>query len=1082
MARKLVFGLSLVLGLGLIQPVCAAEVRAWEGTISIPTYLLGPEDPNPPFPLVNSHNIYPYPALDDLTSHRAPKTYRAIYLENKYLKLTILPGLGGHLYSIYDKVDQREVLYCNHVVKYGLVGPRGAWISGGIEFSFPYAHTMVTVSPVESVLLHNPNGSATAVVGAMDWVSGMHWEVALTLRPDTARVEQRVTLFNSTPTRHLYLFWANAAVRAADDMQYIYPMRETISDDPYAVVQSWPVWQGVDESWYKNDPNAMAIFARQSHRNFFGVYYHRSNYGVVHVADYRQDPGKKVWTWGAAGSGLIWAHLLSDRDGPYNEIQSGRFPTQGYREFMEPRQVETWTEYWYPVRGLDGGFMDATRQMAMNAVYLNGDSRQPEVKLIVSPVTDLPNASVIVKLGSKILREFPHVHFEPLQPATFTFPVLSLDEARKNLSVQIQSAQGEAFLRWSAADPIDGNPDFVPAAGTHLQQISYTSKTPLQDFYLHGVLLEKMGDPEAARKIYDQVLDRDPGYIPALLKEALHQYRAADFQKAEPLIARALERNGEYPPAHYLAGVIYRAAGRLTLAEDNFWASIHYGGPPAPAFVELGEIAIQQRNYGKAASLLQRAIRYNPDDAFAQADLALAERLDVHIQEAAQASAEAVGKMPLLPYALAEQWMDRRVSHRGDSSDIAGKESWAKIIGIDPQNYIAVGAWYHTLGAYSSSDAVLNAAVENVPASKVSPVVYDYLASNAREEGKTQEAQGYAQKAASLLCGEVFPNRVADAEALAEAIVHNPADAHAQYALGNFLFAHGRFKQASDLWFKALSEGFDDPALLRNLGIYTWRVKNDQPNADGFYVRAIHHSPNDFRLYTDLDQIYTQSGNISGRARLFHNAPPEVLEHDTVRARYALFLMEQSEFGQALATLMNHQFKPWEGGVEVHNIFVLANVETGKKALANHQPAVAERAFREAMEYPENLGVGKPDKPEDEEQLYWLGTALHAEGKTVEAKTVWRRAADKGQARRGAAAVYSALALEKLGQTRDAQKILERCIQSSSQPDGGPYNYFAAGLAERYSNRVALARADFRHALEIDPAFWRARIALNDTK
>ncbi|MGH9448532.1 MAG: DUF5107 domain-containing protein, partial [Terriglobia bacterium] len=287
MARKLIFVLSLVLGLGLIQPARAAKVRAWDGTISIPTYLLGPHDPNPPFPLVNPRPVYPYTMLDDLTNQREPKTYRAIFLENKYLKLTILPGLGGHLYSIYDKIDRREVLYRNHVVKYGLIGPRGAWISGGIEFSFPFAHTDVTVSPVESVLRHNPDGSATAVVGAVDWVSHMHWEVALTLRPDTARVEQQVTLFNSTPLPHLYLFWANAAVKATEDMQYIYPMRETISDDPFAVVQSWPVWQGRNESWYKNDPDAMAIFARDSHRNFYGVYYHQSNYGVVHVANFR---------------------------------------------------------------------------------------------------------------------------------------------------------------------------------------------------------------------------------------------------------------------------------------------------------------------------------------------------------------------------------------------------------------------------------------------------------------------------------------------------------------------------------------------------------------------------------------------------------------------------------------------------------------------------------------------------------------------------------------------------------------------------------------------------------------------------
>lgn len=1062
---------ALIFSLLMLAPLGArgAAVQASEGTITIPTYLLGPVDPDPPFPLLHSNPVYPYTMLDDLTSQRVPKTYRAIFLENKYLKLTILPDLGGHLYSIYDKIDRREVLYRNNVVKYGLVGPRGAWISGGIEFSFPFAHTDVTVSPVESRLIHHPDGSATAVVGAVDWVSNMHWEIALTLRPETARVEQQVTLFNSTPLPHLYLFWANAAVKATDDMQYIYPMRETISDDPFAVVASWPVWQGVNRSWYKNDPHALAIFARESQRNFFGVYYHQSNYGVVHVANFRQDPGKKVWTWGTAPSGLIWAKILSDNDGPYCEIQSGRFFTQGYRELMAPRRVETWTEYWYPVRDLDGGFVEATSQMALNTVFLN----QGQVKLIVSPVADVSDATVMVELGSKLLREFPHVHFEPLQPSSFNLPVQNLAEARKDLSVEIQSADGQAILHWSAAEPIDGNPDFVPAAGTHIKQISYTSTTPLQEVYLHGLFLEKRGDLQGALKVYDEVLQRDPGYIPALLKEATYAYLAVNFQKAESLVARALARDGEDPSVHYVAGVIYRAAGRLTLAEDAFWTSIHYGGPPAPAFVELGEIAIQQGKYTKAVELLERAVGYNPRDAFALADLAVAERLAGNTRAAVQASAEAVQKMPLLPYALAEQWLDERAS--GPAAD--QKASWTGIIGVDPRNYLAIGDWYHNMGAWTSSDAVLHVAAQSP---NPSPMIYYYLASNARAEEKIGEAANDARKAASLPCNEVFPNRVSDAIVLAEAIAHHPADTHAQYALGNFLFAQGRYPEAASLWFKALGEGFDNPVLLRNLGVYAWMVKKDLPGAAGFYARSIHLRPANYRLYPDLDEIYAQTGNISARAQLFKNAPPAVLARDTVRARYALLLIEQSKFNEALATLMSHHFKPWEGGREVHNIFVFANVEKGKQALADHRPKDAERAFREAMEYPENLGVGRPDEVHNEEQLYWLGMALQAEGRKTEAQDAWKHAAESGKDTNGVSAIYSALALENLGQDEEAQKILERCIQSSRQARARPYNYFVAGLAERYSRSPESATTDFRRALDLDPLFWQARLALNE--
>ncbi len=1068
------------LTLGLLPALVSARaqaVHAWEGSITIPTYKLGPADPNPPFPLVQSTPVYPYTMLDNLTSDRVPMAYKAIYLENKYLKITILPQLGGHVYSVYDKVDQREVLYRDQVIKYGLVGLRGAWVAGGMEFSFPNAHTTDTVSPVESVLHQNSDGSATAVVGAVDWVSNMHWEIAITLRPDTARVEEGVTLFNSTPLNHLYLFWTNTAVKATDDAQYIYPMRETVFDDAFATVESWPVWKGVDRSWYKNDADALAIFGRNVHRNFFGVYYHQSNYGVVHVADFRQDSGKKFWTWGTARSGKIWDKILSDNDGSYNEIQSGRFYTQGSREFMNPHRVEEWTEYWYPVRGLDTGYVEATSQMAINATYSPGAQNQPQVKISVSPVAGVSDATVVVKQGATVLKQFQHVQFTPLQPVDFTVPVEELEQAKKNLEIQILSAQGKVLLQWSASEPIDGNPDLIPSVGKPIKRrIDITSRTPVEELYLHGVFLQKTGNEPGALKIYDQVLQRDAGYVPALLQEAWIHYRAADFAKAESLVARAMERDNDLnqnSTIAYASGVIDRADGHLAQAKDALWNAIHYGSalPPGPSlaasYVELGEIAIHQGNYAKAIDLLQQAVAYNPNDAFALADLAAAERLAGNLQNAVQHSTKAVQKMPLLPYALAENWLDGSASK--------ANSNWTKIISSDPQNYIAIASWYHKLGAWESSDKVLHAAIDNLPAQTISPMVYYYLASNARHEGNSEQAEQYAKQAASLSSAEVFPNRLTDAAVLTEAIHENPADAHAKYALGNFLFAHARYDEAADLWSQALAQGFDNPVLLRNLGVYQWRIKKNLASAAGFYSRAIHLSPNDYRLYSDLDNIYEQQDDTAARMKLFTSTPATVLGQDTVRARHALLFLEQSKPEEALALLVNHHFKPWEGGVVVHNMFVLANMEKGKRALANHQPAQAADAFREAMQYPEDLGTGEPSHPDNSEQLYWLGIALKAQGKDAEATAAWKQAATAGS-------VYSALADRKLGQDQQAKLIFDRHIQAASKPGAKANDYYSAGLAEQYSGNTERARDHFRRALELDPLLWQARIALNHLK
>ena len=94
-------------------PAFAENVRVWQGALEIPTYLLGAEDPNPPFPLADKVRIYPYTLLDDLTDRRETKTYKAVYLENEFLKAIVLPELGGHLYSLYDKVNKHEVFYRN---------------------------------------------------------------------------------------------------------------------------------------------------------------------------------------------------------------------------------------------------------------------------------------------------------------------------------------------------------------------------------------------------------------------------------------------------------------------------------------------------------------------------------------------------------------------------------------------------------------------------------------------------------------------------------------------------------------------------------------------------------------------------------------------------------------------------------------------------------------------------------------------------------------------------------------------------------------------------------------------------------
>jgi tetratricopeptide (TPR) repeat protein len=343
--------------------------------------------------------------------------------------------------------------------------------------------------------------------------------------------------------------------------------------------------------------------------------------------------------------------------------------------------------------------------------------------------------------------------------------------------------------------------------------------------------------------------------------------------------------------------------------------------------------------------------------------------------------------------------------------------------------------------------------------------------------GKAQQAAEFAAKAASLPVAEVFPNTLADAAVLTEAVHQNPQDAQARYVLGNFLFAHSRYEEAAALWSEALDQKFENSVLLRNLGVYEWHVKDNLASAAQYYARAIVLSPKDYRLYEDIDEIYEEGTDIAARITLFQGAPADVLDRDTIRARHALFFLEQLQPDRALALLMDHTFKPWEGGAVVHNIFVHANLQKGKMALSAHKPQEAAQDFQEAMRYPENLGTGEPAEPEAAEQLYWLGVALDMQGKRVEATTAWTKATVGSE---GKVNVFSALAYSKLGQDTLARRLLEECLASAESPNVTADDYLRAGMAERYSGNAERAHRDFRLALDADPLFWQARIAEAD--
>ena len=367
------------------------------------------------------------------------------------------------------------------------------------------------------------------------------------------------------------------------------------------------------------------------------------------------------------------------------------------------------------------------------------------------------------------------------------------------------------LLHWSAADPIDGNPDFVPAAGVRTAPHKPAEAMSVEELFLSGVEAEKDGSEQTAEATYLAVLKRDPGYIPALVKMAWHELRAGNFRSAEGFLAPALARDDRNPETLYAAGVVYRAEHRWSKAQDMFWADIRFGGDPAPAYAQLGEIALTlaelQSGDPVALSIAQlqpEQMRWRPP--ISRWRCALPDGLPRRRKR----SRRCWNTCPCCPMrarnAGSSQTAQEKAGQKADLDTAA--RIGRNLIPPPPKPFLQVAAWYRTLGDVDDSDAVLQFALKHLPAQAITPLVYYYLAANAREKGNDERADDFARQGEAAPYAKVFPNRLADAEVIDDQLRDHPLDAHALYFMGNYLFAHGRYEEGARSWDTGFWAGF----------------------------------------------------------------------------------------------------------------------------------------------------------------------------------------------------------------------------------------------------------------------------------
>ena len=314
-------------------------VRAWEENIMLPTYEIGEEEKNPIFLEKrvyqgSSGGVYPYPVVEKVSDEKKDKQYKTLFIENEYIKVMILPELGGRIQMAYDKVKQRHFVYYNQVIKPALVGLTGPWISGGIEFNWPQHHRPSTFLPTDYLIEENKDGSVTVWCNEVERMFRTKGMQGFTLYPGKAYIEISVKVYNRTAFPQTFLWWANPAVVVNDGYKSVFPPDvHAVFDHGKRAVSNFPIATGeyykqdysagVDISKYKNIPVPTSYMAIESKFDFVGGYEDDTKGGLLHVANHNISPGKKQWTWGNGDFGIAWDRNLTDEDGPYIELMTG---------------------------------------------------------------------------------------------------------------------------------------------------------------------------------------------------------------------------------------------------------------------------------------------------------------------------------------------------------------------------------------------------------------------------------------------------------------------------------------------------------------------------------------------------------------------------------------------------------------------------------------------------------------------------------------------------------------------------------------------------------------------------------------
>ena len=977
------------------------NVKAWSEKVIIPTYKVGEPDKNPMFfekrvYQGSSGVVYPNPIIEKIFDEKFDKEYNGVYLENKYLKIMILPELGGRVQMAYDKIKQRHFVYYNQVIKPALVGLCGPWISGGIEFNWPQHHRPSTFESIEYAIEENKDGSKTVWVNEVEKMFHTKGMAGFTLHPDRAYLEIKVKLSNLTHIPQTFLWWANPAVVVHDDYQSVFPPDvHAVYDHGKRDVSSFPIATGTyykidyspgtDISNYKNIPVPTSYMAVNSKYNFLGGYEHHIQAGMLHIANHHVSPGKKQWTWGNGDFGLAWDRNLTDEDGPYIELMAGVF-TDNQPDFtwLKPFEEKTFTQYFLPYREL-GVVKNASKDVLIS---LDTVDDKLVLKVFVTSVQNI-KVNLIYKDSLCFSKEVT------LCPENIFVEEIQLEGSASlnDFIVSILDKYGKEILKYDPADNIQSEilpeaakPALLPHEIENTEQLFLTGQHLEQ--YRHATYLPM--------PYYLEALKRDPKDSRSNNAIGLWYFKKGLFEKSIFYYKTAIETIARRNPnpyncePYYNLGLSYLFLDKVNEAYDVFFKATWDNAYQDAAYYHISQIDYLRQQYDVCLEHIDWAIDRNARNGKAYVVKAASLKKLGLFSEALGVLREALRRdifnlSARYDYFILLNELDETIEAKAEMVKLL------ELSGERAHNAIEYAIDYLGMGEFQTAiNFIQLVAQKNLD----EPLVNYYIAYANAKLNNYDLSTKYLQIAARADSSYCFPNRLTDILVLQYALEQNPNDAKAFYYLGNLYYDKQQYDLAISLWEKSVNIDSSFATVQRNLGLAYYNKRQDNIKALQYFEKAYSLNANDARILMELDSLYKKLNRTPEfRLQLLLDNIVVVEQRDDLYLELISIYNILGKFEQALYLLESRKFHPWEGGEgKVSAQYTFSLIEIAKKKILIEDYGSAKDLLERAQVYPDNLGEGKLPGAQENDIFYWLGCVYQGLGNSEKAISFWNKA------------------------------------------------------------------------------------------